>query len=220
MNDLSEIYSLPAEIFIDDVNQCIEAFQKRLNTQRSLSEIANNIKFHGYQVKMIDMLVDATSASDLKAIIEKYMPDVIGISASYTDSINTTYKITKYLRKLSNAILIAGGVHVTFNPEEALKNGFDYVIKNEGESTLIELLEYLKAESGYFRNIRGLVYKKDGNPFKNPPRDFITGLDTLLSRFIKLQLNTICYPLSIIASRGCPGTVFIVLRELCPEKIE
>lgn len=171
-----------------------------------LAALSSFLKFHGYQVKMIDMLVDATSASDLKAIIEKYMPDVIGISASYTDSINTTYKITKYLRKLSNAILIAGGVHVTFNPEEALKNGFDYVIKNEGESTLIELLEYLKAESGYFRNIRGLVYKKDGYPFKNPPRDFITGLDTLpFPDLLSFNLTQYVTPLSIITSRGCPG---------------
>ena len=171
-----------------------------------IATLSSILKLHGYEVKMIDMLADTTSAEDMKYVIKQYQPDIIGISASYTESINTTYKITKFLKKISNAALIAGGVHVTFRPEEAINNGFDYVIQNEGESTFVELLEYLKADSNCFNDIKGLVYKRDGEIIRNEKRDFITNLDVIpFPDLLSLNLPQYVTPLAIITSRGCPG---------------
>lgn len=171
-----------------------------------IASLSSVLKFHGYQVKMIDMLVEAFSANDLKQIIEQFKPDIIGISASYTESINSTYRITRFIKKISPAVLVAGGVHVTFRPEEALNNAFDYVIQNEGESTFIELLEYLKADSDHFGNVKGLVFKEAGKIVKNERRDFITGLDILpFPDLLNLSLQQYVTPLAVITSRGCPG---------------
>ncbi len=168
--------------------------------------ISSVLRFQGYEVKMIDMLVEHSTPADIKQYIEEFKPDVIGVSASYTESINITYKIIKYIKKITNVKLIAGGVHVTFRPEEALQSGFDYVILHEGEATWIELLEYMKAESTCFDQIEGIAFMRDGQFHMNKARDFITELDALpFPDLLSLPLEEYVTPLALITSRGCPG---------------
>lgn len=101
--------------------------------------------------------------------------------------------------------MISGGVHVTFRPEEALNNGFDYVILHEGESTIIELLEYIKADLEP-KDVLGLAFIADGKPVINANRGYIENLDMLpFPDLLSLRLTEYMTPLAIVTSRGCPG---------------
>ncbi|CDZ24999.1 hypothetical protein CCDG5_1904 [[Clostridium] cellulosi] len=171
-----------------------------------VASLSSMLKFHGYQVKIVDMLVECCTPKELLRVLNEFKPDIIGISATYTESILVTYKIVKYIKKIMDIIIIAGGVHVTFRPKEALDNGFDYVVLHEGEATIIELLEYLKVNLEP-KNVPGIAYRdKDNKIIVNENREFINNLDSLpFPDLLSLKLSEYMTPLAIVTSRGCPG---------------
>lgn len=68
--------------------------------------------------------------------------DVVGISCN-TVQFKSGLKIAKAAKALGKTVVI-GGPHPTTNPEEALQSGYvDYVIRAEGEITIVELLNGL-----------------------------------------------------------------------------
>lgn len=73
--------------------------------------------------------------------------------------------------------VVYGGPHVTFLPEEALGRG-GYVVRGEGEETVVELLAALRGEGG-LAEIRGLSFLDGGQVRHNPPRPLLRDLDVL-----------------------------------------
>jgi len=72
-----------------------------------------------------------------------------------------------------------GGPHVSFLPEEALKNtDIDFVIRGEGEETLIELTEYIEKKAS-ISSIPGLSFRDSGKVVHNQEREEIQDLDSL-----------------------------------------
>lgn len=124
MNDLSEIYSLPAEIFIDDVNQCIEAFQKRLNTQRSLFEIANNIKADKF--------------------LTIHLTDTCNLHCPYC------YRDSSILKESNDTLSVESIIKII---NAALVEGFNKVIFSGGEPTLWRYFESLLHEIKKIKNV-------------------------------------------------------------------
>jgi len=170
------------------------------------ASISSMLKVHGYTVKVIDMLVENINANMFLEIINDFKPDILCISASYTESILEVYNMVKYLKKHIKIPMIAGGVHVTYCYEEALNNGFDYVTFHEGESTLIELLEFLKADIDDLEQIKNIAYIKDDNICVTSKRKYLESLDILpFSDLVSLKLSEYVTPFAIVTSRGCPG---------------
>lgn len=96
-----------------------------------------------------------------------------------------------------------GGPHSTFLPEESLKYA-DYVVRGEGEETMVELVEHL--ESGIsLDDIKGLSYRK-GNAFiHNPARPLIQDLDSApIPDFDVVHNWQKRTTIPIATSRGCP----------------
>jgi radical SAM superfamily enzyme YgiQ (UPF0313 family) len=100
---------------------------------------------------------------------------------------------------------VFGGSHVTFKAEEALKYA-DYVVRGEGEQTIVELLEWLSGSdhSDVF-DIKGLSFRMDGKIHHNPSRPPLRELDnlpypdlSLIQGFEKMKV------VPMITSRGCP----------------
>lgn len=171
------------------------------------------LKLHGYEVMYLDLLVRRMNQSQFKDAIAAYQPDFVGIS-TYTETYNTVIQLSKYIKKiLPEAPIMLGGPHVSFLPKEALQHeSIDFVIRGEGESTFIQLLESINYGTIELKNIKGLSYKiiqnnNDKNQFiVNPNRGFITTLDSLpwhLMGDMEQELYTITQ--LIITSRGCPG---------------
>lgn len=108
------------------------------------------LKDKGWKVQCLDMSMGHTE-DNVKA-------DIVGISIT-TAQRQEGFRVAKILKK-KGKILIAGGPHATYMPQECLDNGFDYVVQGEGEEVLNKLLGDLVVGS----SIRDRVLKSEGKP--------------------------------------------------------
>ena len=149
---------------------------------------------------------------EVKAFVENVAePDWSFIESSNLVCISTitstairAYRMAKRLKALDIPVII-GGTHPTFLPDEALEYA-DFVIRGEGEHSLVELLEYLEKGTPALSGIRGLSYRdRDERKVHNHSREFIQDLDSLPEPDFSLVHNwdpSNPYPVS--TSRGCP----------------
>ncbi len=136
--------------------------------------------------------------------------DVVMIS-TITPTAKRAYKIAQQVKEKYKKIVIMGGPHVSFLPEEAL-NFADFVIRGEGEKAIVKLIEQLESTKPNFSSVPNLSYKLNGKIYHNPmDKDWID-LDTLPIPDFSLVKNfnsdkIKIYPIS--TSRGCPfGCIF------------
>jgi radical SAM superfamily enzyme YgiQ (UPF0313 family) len=178
----------------------------------------------GHTVKIYDMVVEKTPIID---VISDFKPDVIGLS--YTSiSAYTAYRLLEILKSTVSAVLIAGGIHPTLYYEEALNQGFDFVVIGEGEHVILPLIGYVENnDNDAFDQLRGIAYK-EGNNIIYRPQTEVVNLNEL--PFIDRNLFAMnYYPYhSIISSRGCihkcmfctsQGLAGRIPRMSAPEKI-
>ena len=130
--------------------------------------------------------------------------DLLCISA-ITSTAQRSYAIADRFAKLGMPVIM-GGAHPSFLPEEALAHA-DYVVRQEGDESLPELVSYLTSGIPGLSAIRGISYKdkKDGRSVHNPQRPFISELLNVPSPDFSLAHGWRpgdVYPVS--SSRGCP----------------
>lgn len=172
-----------------------------------LAYIAANLEKNGFgDIKVIDYCVEPKT----------HLPraDVVGITAT-TPLIKSAWKLAKEAKKMG-AITVIGGTHVSALPGESARlPQVDFVCIGEGEQTMLELCQAIKAKKKDFSKIRGLCFKKGEKLVFTLPRSFITNLDKLpypAYHFFKLSLYSSTQPLVsatkpgavILTSRGCP----------------
>ncbi|MFQ6072348.1 MAG: B12-binding domain-containing radical SAM protein [Methanosarcinales archaeon] len=101
--------------------------------------------------------------------------------------------------------IILGGVHATYVDEHILKNSkTDYVVRKEGEKTLVELLNALEKNKN-LKEVLGISYKNNGKVIRNENRKPLTIKEmeeTALPAFDLMPLNTHAY-ITVESSRGC-----------------
>ncbi|MBN1320069.1 MAG: radical SAM protein [Thermoleophilia bacterium] len=128
--------------------------------------------------------------------------DLVGISTTTS----TVIRAYRYAQKVRDAGIpvVMGGPHVTFLADEAM-DFCDYVVRNEGEETLVELVEYLQGR-GSLKSILGLTYRAaNGEVVHNAARPLLTSLTELPWPDMTLVVNgDKVSPAPILASRGCP----------------
>lgn len=154
----------------------------------------------------MDMSLGRTK-KDLFGSIERFKPDLIGLSLlsfRYKD----TYNLIKELKeRYPSPSIVVGGPHVSMNEKKILEDvaHIDYALTKEGEVSLIELIQ------GRQHNINGLIFRKDQKIFYNNSNIFIDDLDNFpFPRYGKFPLkNYVAKEIGIITSRGCPyGCIF------------
>ncbi|MCF7860965.1 B12-binding domain-containing radical SAM protein [Candidatus Woesearchaeota archaeon] len=102
--------------------------------------------------------------------------DIIGISCNYTNNANNVLKIARILKKHRRAVIFSGGTHATFDYENLLSNGIDYIVMHEGEETFSELVRTISAKkpkNPKIRTIKGISYIENGKVVVNPDRPLI-----------------------------------------------
>jgi len=183
-----------------------------------LAYIASSLIQKGYDVQLIDSFALSLSLDDIKKIIVKEKPDLVGATAN-SPIYFYALKLMRIVKEISPAIkTILGGNHPTFFPEDVLSNEcIDYVAIREGEITCVEL-SYALEEGNDLNQVAGLGFKKDGRIVINKERPFIQDLDSLpypayhllpLHKY-KISAGFSKYPnqVSIISSRGCPSNCY------------
>ena len=169
--------------------------------------IGGYLKIHGYDVKILDMFTNKMMRAEFIEYLRKEEPDFVGIS-TYTETYRSVIKLTKLIKEIiPKTIVVLGGAHVTFMPEEALSEpSVDFVSRGEGEVTFSELLEHFNFGTIDLTEIDGLSYRKNGKIKHTSERRYIINLDSLpWTDLSEDELDHYKIKQLIITSRGCPG---------------
>lgn len=163
----------------------------------------------GHDVDILDLGVVDYSFGDIIEYVTNYNPDYCSFTL-YTVNLLNTYRLINAVRSSCECKIIVGGPHATILPDLTLNEcpAIDYLIKGEGESTLLELLSCTQIHS-----IQGLYYYDCGNVIHNQPRKLIEDLNsisfpnrTLFEKYDysydELRITKPVAPM--IAGRGCP----------------
>jgi len=146
---------------------------------------------------------------DLDAAISGAEPDVVGITVM-SAKLESAIKVARMAKKLRPGCKVAaGGPHATICPDDLMRFAeVDFVVRGEGEQTLLELCRAIDSRTGDFEAIDGLSFRRGGSVVHNRPR----ALDKDVNRFPyptrEEYLGLERYPKatisSMMTSRGCP----------------
>ncbi len=169
--------------------------------------LAGYLMQKGKKVKVLDELIQPFELfyNELDNILEEFKkPYIFGIGC-FTMSIGRGYRIAELLKQeYPDSIVIFGGIHPTVLPEEVLgTRNVDYVVRGEGEETLLELYDSIKNYRNC-HNILGISYRINGSIKHNPDRPLGNDLDSI-SFFPYKIFDPNKYSLDfVMSSRGCP----------------
>jgi len=173
-----------------------------------LGYLAAHLKAHGISVD----LVDCTFMNQAAALerIRRSKPRIIGISVMFSMK-RKAMEMARLLRG-DCELLIAGGPLCTSHPDDFLGD-FDVVAMGEGEETLLELVNAVKNGSS-LADVKGIVYREDGEAKQTQPRGFIQNLDAVAfpareffddAAYMRYYSRNFGYTItSLMTSRGCP----------------
>jgi anaerobic magnesium-protoporphyrin IX monomethyl ester cyclase len=150
--------------------------------------------------------------------IEAEKPDVLAIYANLMTKVNVI-EIANRCKRLSPATkVVLGGPDVTYNTENYLKHGTDFIVIGEGENTMFELVEFLSSKSENLpHEVSGLAFiDENGTLVKTSPRVKMKEIDELpvpnrdaidIQKYIDAwKTHHGESALSVSTQRGCPYT--------------
>lgn len=145
----------------------------------------------------------------------KRKPLLIGLSTMTCFQIKNTLDLAAEARFINRNIpLVWGGTHPSMMAEQTLESKMvDFVVKGEGEQTLLELVRAIQEGRKEFSGINGLGWKENGDIILNEDRDFLDinelpfpydgkGREILLE-YIRRSGDTL-ENIGYESSRGCP----------------
>jgi len=188
-----------------------------------------------HQVKIFDFSLEPNSPlEDDVQQVKNFDPHLVGITAMtsvYHSALETATLLKAYLGRP----IVIGGPHATMCPERILTESpvIDYVVRGEGEETILELVEALEGRG--LSSVKGLTYRLRGEIVSNPDRELIADLDLLpfpSRHLFDVQSYGLRAPdgqpmATILSSRGCPyncsycfkGIVGRTYRQRSPDNI-
>lgn len=149
--------------------------------------------------------------------INKIQPKVIAIYTNLMTKINVIklVKILKANAKYGFPKIILGGPDITYNCENYLKTGVDFLIIGEGEETTLELYNAILNNTDY-STITGIAYLQNGKVKKTPSRIKMKDLSELplpnraaipVEKYLETwKTHHGKSSMTISTQRGCPYT--------------
>jgi radical SAM superfamily enzyme YgiQ (UPF0313 family) len=178
-----------SDILLVESPQWLDSSEKADVPPLGLAYMAAIAESGGFSPEILDLNIEHNG---FEKKIKK--TDLIGISC-YTHNYHYAQKLLR-IAKSEGKTVVLGGPHATPMYKEVLSQGFDYVIRGEGEYPLINLLK----GGGDFK---GLSFMENGIPKANPVMR-VKDLDSLPnpSRHL-LDLKKYSFPGAISTTRGC-----------------
>jgi radical SAM superfamily enzyme YgiQ (UPF0313 family) len=147
----------------------------------SFCHLAASLRRGGHEVALLDASAPF-APTDLAARIAAFAPDLVGLHLK-TLHVQPAYALAKELPWT----LVAGGPHATVCPDEPLAHGFTYVVRGEGEETLVELADAVDGKLA-FDQVRSLSFRERGMTRHIAERGFLMDLDALAAPTSALDL--------------------------------
>jgi len=153
-----------------------------------LAMLASILKRNGFEVKIGDLNLKEKT---LRSIILKNRPKIVCIGG-ITETRFENFKIAREVKQLQpGSIVIYGGFHASMATEDTLENipDIDYIVRGEGEMTIVELVSYILKGTPDLKEIKGISYRKDKKPFHSPDRERVCDLDSLKLDYNLLEMD-------------------------------
>jgi radical SAM superfamily enzyme YgiQ (UPF0313 family) len=148
--------------------------------------------------------------TEFRGLLDRFEPDAVGISV-LSNEVGAAVALSRLVKsRRPGCPVVWGGVHPTFLPDASLGYGcVDYVVRGEGEETMLELCRFFETGSPAPSDIRGLSFiREDGAAAHTADRPLFRDIDAL--PFPDRRLSLLPERLkamdteNLIASRGCP----------------
>ena len=198
-------------LFVYSTQKTIVPQKPLLNREsiyHGISSIAGLLKHHRHECRLT-VLDRANGKQNLKILsqkINRFKPQIIAFTAVFSE-FDFICRIASQVKKhFPDVFLIAGGVHITLNPDENYLSLFDAICIGEGERPVLELVQRLEAKES-INDIRNLWVKTPDGIVKNPVRPFLQNLDELPFPDREMWREWILEPRTkptVLLGRGCP----------------
>jgi magnesium-protoporphyrin IX monomethyl ester (oxidative) cyclase len=202
------------------------------NLPLGLMYIAAVLDKAGYKVEILDAFMkgsafrkvgDTTDVGmpyeEIKEEIRRRKPDIVGIANPFTCQVEHAIKVGDISKEVNpNILTVAGGPHVPAVPVQFMEEAenIDIAVVGEGEYAMLDIVRVAEGKMK-ISDVKGIVYRENGEIKQNAPRPFIKNLDELpfpayhlVDMEEYLSGNKIEYrsfkerSISMITSRGCP----------------
>jgi anaerobic magnesium-protoporphyrin IX monomethyl ester cyclase len=148
------------------------------------------------------------NGKEIGEAIKREGPDVVGISSSFAAYFRESAEIAAIAKRLDpHTITVMGGGHPTLFPSHVLDDAnIDYVVRGEGETPLLKLIQSLHSGRGARSAISGLSFNGDGTRHIGSIH-IEDDIDTIPARHLlpaeKYRIGRKPYTF-LLTSRGCP----------------
>ena len=154
---------------------------------------------------------------DQLAFIKEKQPDIVAIYSNLMTKVEVIklMKILKTDAQYGFPIIVLGGPDISYNLENYLKAGAQYLIIGEGEETMAELHNAIINQTEV-SEVAGLAYLEDGMVTKTKPRVKMKDLSVLplpnreaipMEKYLKTwKDNHGMSSMTVSTQRGCPYT--------------
>jgi len=162
-----------------DVNEMVHGYMPPLG----LLYVAGALRDAGHRVEMIDADAGRVPVAEVLRRLRSLGPEavLVGHSGSISAHPAAARLITAVKADMPGVRTVYGGVYPSFECLEVLADvsGLDFIVRGEGEKTVVEFLERLELGSRRFEDVEGLAWR-DGDRIRvNGWRRPIADLDRL-----------------------------------------
>jgi len=224
----------PGQYMLSGISYPLNTFQPM-----GLGYMASVLLKNGYKVEIFDVLAEGYNHEEIierakyryvglpikevKKRIKNFSPDIAGITAPFTSQAKALHEMAKLVKLINPKIkVVVGGSYPTTYSDVILNDkNVDFIVKGEGELTLLELIKKIESKAKRLNTIKGLVYKKGKKTITNKPRPLLMDLDNYpvawelfpMTQYfeaaynIKSSRSTSTFGkrwATIFTSRGCP----------------
>ena len=147
--------------------------------------------------------------SGLAETLAATKPDLIGIGVM-SAKLESAVRVARISKQVCpSSVTVCGGPHATVAPEDLLcVTEIDFVVRGEGEHTLLELCEAVADKRADLTGIDGLSFRSNGKVVHNRPRALEKDITVFGYPTREEYFHLEKYPKSMISpimsGRGCP----------------
>jgi len=193
---------------LDETQSALKPLSSPEQINFGISYIAGLLKKNGHVPNLVILCKGRQKKSFilLEQNINEFKPDIISFHI-----VSTQYdylsEVASYIKERNqNIFLLAGGPHVSINPDDVITGSFDAICIGEGEYPTLELVQKL-IQNEPITNIANFWIRTRNGIEKNATRPFIENLDSLSLPYRNMWFRWIEEHIgsrfSILLGRGC-----------------